>query len=48
MFMLKMNNTDTRKMSCSGILIGNFEHISYIFSVSIVDFEHVFVNWGCT
>ena len=33
MSMFKMNNTDTRKTSHSGIFISNFEHISHFFLV---------------
>ena len=29
--MFKVNNTDTRKTSRSGIFISNFEHISHFF-----------------
>ena len=44
--MFKMIKTDTRMKSRSSALIVNFEHTLYFFfSVSIVDFEHIFVNW---
>ena len=48
-FMFKMIKTDTRTKSRSSALIVNFEHTLYFFfSVSIVDFEHIFVNWDWT
>ena len=46
MFVFKLNNTDTRTTIRFEILIANFEYISnFFFSASIVDFEHIFVNW---
>ena len=49
MFMFKLNNTDTRTTIRFEILIANFEYISnFFFSASIVDFEHIFVNWDWT
>ena len=48
-FMFRMNNTGTRTRSRSSILMVNFEHnLHLFFSVSIVDFEHIFVNWDWT
>ena len=32
-------------MTSSGVFIVDFEHISYLLSVSIVDFERVNVSW---
>ena len=45
--MFKVNNkTPERHYSRrSSVFIVNFEHISYLFSVSIVDFAQVNVNW---
>ena len=48
MLMFKMNNTGTRTKSGSGVLVVTFEHTSHFFSDSIVDFEHIFVNWDWT
>ena len=36
-----------RHWRCSGVFIVNFDHISRLFIVSIVDFEQVNVNWDC-
>ena len=31
----------------SGVFIINFEHISHLFLVSIVNFEHEITDWDC-
>ena len=43
--MLSVNNENFRT-TFSGVFIVNFEHISLISSVSIVDFEQVNVTWA--
>ena len=40
--MLEVNNKDTDVVL---MFILNFEHISQLFSVSVVDFEHVLACW---
>ena len=45
--MFKVNNQNIRKRQrrCSGVFIVKFEHISHLFSVSVVDFEQINVSW---
>ena len=50
-YLLKVNNRITRKRCeiCSKLTIGTPErrNMSLFFSVSVIDFEHVSVSWGC-
>ena len=41
--MFKANNKTPERRS--GVFIVNFEHISHLFLVSIVDFERVNISW---
>ena len=34
-----------RQGHCAGVFIVNFEHISYLFVVSFVDFEQANISW---
>ena len=43
--MFKVNDKDAISDS---VFIVSFKHALHFFSVSIVDFEEVFVCWGCT
>ena len=45
MFKVNNKNTKTTSLTSSWCFIGNFEHISHLFSVSIADSEHVNVSW---
>ena len=40
-----MIDQERRWWRLTGIFIGNFEHISYLTGISIVDFEQVNVSW---
>ena len=42
---LEIKTPEQRHCRRSGVFIVNFEHISYLFLVSIVDFEQVNVSW---
>ena len=46
-YVFKINNKNTRKTSLTsfGVFIVNFVLISHFFSVSVVEFEQVNVNW---
>ena len=42
---LTIKAPEQRQWRRSGVFIGNFEHISHLVRVSIVNFEHVITGW---
>ena len=45
MFKVNNKNTRTTQMTFVPVYFNNFEHISHLFSGSVVNFEHTFVEW---